>query len=96
MSQYVKSTAEGMHWSISVYKPSRGQAVAMATEGVREEPGEGRTFGSFTTRLFQDRFLKVELQGNNTKGNRQRALLELRQQMMEAKMIDADAPEFTG
>ena len=95
MSQYVKSTSEGQHWSVYIHKPQRGTAYAMACEG-EYDPGENGRFASFTFMMFQNRTVRVNLEGNNTAKNRTAALTKLRDTMLEAKMIAEDAPAFTG
>ena len=46
--------------------------------------------------MFQNRTVRVNLEGNNTAKNRTAALTKLRDTMLEAKMIAEDAPAFTG
>lgn len=88
---YVPSTTEGKTWSVSVYKPQGRPAYATAVEGVSKNEGG---FHSFSFMLFEARQYNVPLGGNNTAKNRAKAFDQLRTVMVEAGVIDSDAPAF--
>lgn len=86
MSNYIESTTEGFVWNINVYKPQGKRAYAIASEGeLRVEDN----VKSFTYRPFEDRHRRVMLTGNNTAKNRQAALIQLRNEMINAGEIVA-------
>lgn len=65
----------GNVFRLSVYKPQRGPAVAVAQEGRVKNEG---SYTSFEMELFgSDRTHRVKLTGNNTTKNREAALLRL-------------------
>jgi hypothetical protein len=90
MSRYVPSKSDPSKvWSIGVYKPQRGNAVVSAVHGVYEKPN-GSGFASFSTMLFQDLSFRQVLTGRNTPKNREAALLQLRQQLIDGGHIAED------
>ena len=73
MSIFLESTTPGKHFSLSVYKPQRGPAYALAVEGIAEHNGDRYT--TFTTELFgDDRSHRILLGGNATRKNKVNAL----------------------
>lgn len=81
-------------FSVSVYKPQRGPAVVTATEGRVNHRDTG--FTSFETELFgKDRHLRCTLDGNNTKGNRIKAMQTLVNELAARGWVsNKDAADF--
>ena len=86
-TQYIPSTTPGMTWSVYTYKPQGRPGYACASEGVYEPAGDGKSFSSFTTVLFQDRVIREDVQGRMTVKARNAALHRLFSRMVEAGMI---------
>ena len=86
-TQYIPSTTPGMTWSVYTYKPDGRPGYACASEGVYEPAGDGEQFSSFTTRLFQDRVIRMPIAGRMTVKNRNAGLKALFDKMTEDGMI---------
>ena len=71
---YIPSTAEGLSWRVSYYKPQRGAGVVCATEGESEVIDGIRIFRHT---MFQSRRKRHELPGRATKRTVAQALCEL-------------------
>lgn len=79
----------GKFFSIGVSKPQRGPAYVFATEGEVERRDDG-SVSSFGYEWPGCRQHRVNLNGNNTKGNRLNALKQLLTDMQENGWISSD------
>ena len=84
-NQYIPSTKPGYHWNVYTYKPQGRPGYAVAVEG---ELDTSSPFQSFTTVIFQDRQIRVDIPGRFTVKNRNQALRGLFDKLAEAKYID--------
>jgi hypothetical protein len=78
----------GKHFSISIYKPQRGPALATSTEGTREDHGNG--FIGFSFMLFEARGLRTPLTGPNTVKNRMAAMRTLINELIQREWISLE------
>lgn len=86
-STFLESTTPGKHFSVSVYKPQRGPAVAYASEGIVEYREDG-TVCAFTSEVFgADRIHRVPLSGPATAKNKTRALCALQDDLEDKGWI---------
>jgi hypothetical protein len=83
--QYIKSTKPGYHWNVYTYKPQGRPGYAVAVEGQLDNVGTG--IQSFTTVVFQDRQLRIDIMGRMTKNSRNAALQRLWDTMQEQKLV---------
>jgi hypothetical protein len=83
-SQYIKSTKPGYHWSVYTYKPQGRPGYAIAVEG---ELDTTSPYQGFTTVIFQDRQLRIDIMGRMTKNSRNAALQRLWDTMQEQKLV---------
>jgi|GEM_PF-5427445 len=92
LKTYLPSARSGLTWQLYVYKPQGRPAYATANEG-RYEVADGVTF--FTSTLHLDRVrhpaTRVDIQGPATAKKKAAALEQLKQQLLEAGLIAADA-----
>lgn len=91
-SVFVESLSPGHKFSVYVYKAPGRQPYAFAIEGevTYHDTEVGRVTG-FQTRHPGSTWRRVYLEGSNTKGNRRKALAELRETLIRDNLIAPDA-----